>query len=336
MAIINRKQATTESPLSDDSAHQLHLGFERVQQEVEAQAKTDLEPINLDVAGVVQTVLGTIPEVLPLRAELAKIGAFELGNVDKLRDYALALGHTHSKMRIANGTPDTSLIKELVAAREEFHAQATVLVHRGILDAARVGSLKSGNSRQGLAYDVIGLCDLFLAAWDQFGDRSLLEKAEVEGARLAANRLLTLLGTREQGPSANADASLLRQKAFTRVVRAYNEVRAAIAFVRRKEGDVDEVTPSLYARRRRPGGSDEAPAAEPLVEPQGTGESDSFEAELSEGETLNAAVAQAFAPAAPRPGAAASGAASGAVNPTASEAERIPAGFPGARPLSDA
>jgi hypothetical protein len=32
-------------------------------------------------------------------------------------------------------------------------------------------------------------------------------------------------------------------------LEAYDEVRAAIAYVRRKEGDVDEIMPSLYAGR---------------------------------------------------------------------------------------
>lgn len=235
----------------DDEARQFHLGFERVRQEIEAIPKNDLEPINLAVGGVVQTVLGTIPALRPLRGELQTLGPFDLRVFDKLHDYALALGHTHAQHRCANGTPDTSLVKQLIATRERFHAEARVLVLRGILDGARVNVLRSGNSHQGIAYDVIGLCQLFLAAWDQFGGRSLLDREEIERARLAANQLVQLLAARQQRPNANTAITELRQKAYTLLIRSYNEVRAAIAFIRYKEGDVDDIIPSLYARRRK-------------------------------------------------------------------------------------
>ncbi len=41
----------------------------------------------------------------------------------------------------------------------------------------------------------------------------------------------------------------MRQKAFTLLAQHYEEVRAAVAFVRCHEGDVDEYAPSLYAGR---------------------------------------------------------------------------------------
>ncbi len=312
--------ATTNA--DDDSAHQLHLGFERVRAAVLAVPKNDLEQINLGVGGVVQTVLGTIPEVQALRAELAKLGTFDMSYADNLRDYALALGHTHSRHRIATGTPDTSLVKELVATRERFHAHASVFVHHGVLDAARVNALRSGNSHQGLGYDVIGLCDLFLANWAAIGERSMLEQAEIEQARLSANRLINVLGHKEQGPGANHESALLRQQAYTLVLRAYNEVRAAIAFVRRHEGDVDDITPSLYARRGKPGSSDDTWVDDEPVE------SDDVQEQLDEGDNLNAAVAQAFA--APKaPGG------NGADQTPAAPANPAPPGFPGARPLGD-
>lgn len=211
MAESNQPVPNTPTAHEDDSAYQLHLGYDRVEAELTALSASDLEPINLDIAGVVQTVLGTVPEILTLRSALAQMGALDMRAVDHLRDYALALGHTHTRFRIATGTQDTTLVKELFATRERFHADAQVLVLRGILDPQRVAAPKSGNNHQWLAYDVIGLAELFLATWDEFGSRSLLEKTEIEQARLLANRLLSALGAKEQGPSANAEVSLLRR-----------------------------------------------------------------------------------------------------------------------------
>ncbi len=240
------------APANDDQAHQLHLGFERVRHEVEAVSKFDLEPLNLAIEGVVQTVLGVFPRVIELRSELATLGPFDVRSLDNLRDHALALGHTQMLHRGAKRTRDTSLVKRLVATRERFHAEAHVLVLRGMLDGVRVRSLRSGNGHRGIAYDVIGLCELFLAAWNDFGGRSLLERAEIEQARLDANLLLQALAARQQRPNANADIAQLRQQAYTLLVRNYNEVRAAVTFIRHKHGDADDIMPSLYARRRKP------------------------------------------------------------------------------------
>jgi hypothetical protein len=65
------------------------------------------------------------------------------------------------------------------------------------------------------------------------------------------------------------------------LVRAYNDTRSVIAFVRRAQGDVDEITPSLYAGRGRRTTSEEVitPAkvialdgqAEPSPTPAGNG-----------------------------------------------------------------
>lgn len=294
-------------PLEHDSSHQLHLGFDRVRAVIEALPTSDLEAVNLPVGSVVQTVLGTYPEIVLLRDELRKFGALDMQSVDNLRDYALALGYAHTLYRIAKGTPDTQLVKDLFNIRERFHADAAPLVLRGLLDAAQVTVLKSGNNHQGLAYDVIGLCELFLANWDKFAGKLLLEKAEIDSARLAANRLLSALGAKEQGPSVNAEVSVLRQKAFTLLLRTYNDVRAAVAFIRRREADVDSIVPSLYANRGRRynnSGSEDS-------------ETENLQDEIAASASLNAAVASAFAPA------------------QAAGGPQVPVGFPGAPLLSD-
>jgi hypothetical protein len=316
---------STSQPLLDggaDSAQQLHLGFQRVQAQIEGVSVADLAPINLDVGGVVQTVLGAVPALLALRAPIVALGGFDPSDLDNLRDYALALGHTHSRYRFATGTPSTALVKELLATRERFHADAQPLVVRGLLDATRVAALKSGNSQQALAYDVIGLAELFLERLNEFGERVLFNQEELERARLLGNRLLTALGTKEQGPPINADVSLLRHKAFTLLVRAYNEVREAVAFVRRKERDVEDIAPSLFAGRgKRPG------AASPL-ETEAETETDDVEVTVQAADRLNAAVANALA--APQAAVPSTAPATGA-----SALPAIPVGFPGAPPLGN-
>lgn len=248
MANIETNNDSESTQPEDDSSLQLHLGYQRVQAEIEAVSPDDLEAINIGVGVVLHTVLGAFPNVIGLREELMKQGSFDVRNLDKLRDYALALGHLHNKYRRARSTP-VPLLKELFTIREHFHAEAHALVVVGTLDGASVNQYKSGNNHQGLALDVIGLVELFLENWSAVQGR--IERAKLERARLVGNQLLAALAVRDLGPSEMSELNLLRQKAYTLTLRAYNEVRHAVNFVRRKEKDVESLCPSLHSGRKK-------------------------------------------------------------------------------------
>jgi len=261
---------TTGVPgVSDVDHDQFHLAFQRLQTQIEALPESDLEPINLDIPTTVATVLGAEPEVQPLRSALVALPTFDIRHVDQLRDRALALGHAHSQFRIAGGPPDDidELVEQMIDARDRFHTDASALVRRGLLDGDRVNKLRGGNSYRMIAFDVIGLVGLFLESWDAINGKTALEVAELEEARATANRLVAAVGLREQGPALRSKAAIVRHKAYTLLVRGYNETRQAIAFVRRSQGDVDDITPSLYAGRgKRP---PEPPAVVPEPTPEG-------------------------------------------------------------------
>jgi hypothetical protein len=85
--------------------------------------------------------------------------------------------------------------------------------------------------------------------------------AALNDAGNRAVELLAAVGLREQGAISTGEAARLRQKAYTFFVRAYEDARRAVVYLRAAEGDADEIAPSLYAgrggSRRRP--SEEAP-----------------------------------------------------------------------------
>ncbi len=60
--------------------------------------------------------------------------------------------------------------------------------------------------------------------------------------------MLTILGEREQGAS-RVPAAEMRLRALTDLVRRYDEVRRMVTYLRWREGDADDIAPSLYARR---------------------------------------------------------------------------------------
>jgi hypothetical protein len=56
---------------------------------------------------------------------------------------------------------------------------------------------------------------------------------------------------REQSPAVVAAASEARLRAFTQLIRLYEDARRAVAYLRAAEGDADTIAPSLYPGRPR-------------------------------------------------------------------------------------
>jgi len=101
--------------------------------------------------------------------------------------------------------------------------------------------------------------------WPKISEHAHTTLDEVTTAYRVAARLTRIVGLREQGPARLSAATELRMRAFTVLIRTYEETRDAIAYVRRHQGDGDSIAPSLYtgkARRRGVSMSPEAIAAQ--------------------------------------------------------------------------
>jgi hypothetical protein len=83
----------------------------------------------------------------------------------------------------------------------------------------------------------------------KIAERTSVKPDELSAAEDLANKLGKAVGLREQSPLVIAEATRNRQAAFTLFVRTYDEVRAAVQFLRRAEGDADSIIPSLYTAR---------------------------------------------------------------------------------------
>jgi hypothetical protein len=70
-----------------------------------------------------------------------------------------------------------------------------------------------------------------------------------------------------------AAASEARLRAFTRLIRVYEDARRAVAYLRAAQGDADTIAPSLYPGRprRRPTDVSTAVPTEPQAPVAGTG-----------------------------------------------------------------
>ncbi len=264
--------ATTESNLNTNSAapvpntdEEFMLGFQRMEAAVRALPEQDLLPLNLDVPSTVTTVLGAWPEIRAFRDTVAALPGANMTAFDNLRDYALALAHTHGLFRGLAGPPDglAKMAEDLSNIRDMLFADAMALAKRGVFDETRIAKLRSGLGYKSLAFDVVGLVQVLRERWADISNRTGVQQAELDHAAQLAQRLVTAVGLKEQQPVAANGVPLLRQQAFTLLVKAYDEVRRAISFLRWHEQDVESIAPSLWSGR----GTRPTPEAAPVPPP---------------------------------------------------------------------
>jgi hypothetical protein len=119
------------------------------------------------------------------------------------------------------------------------------------------------------------LAALIRDVWPKIAGKTMLQASELDQAETLADRIVTAVGHREQGPAVVATAAEDRQRAFTLFLNTYNQVRRAVHFLRWDQGDADAIVPSLYAvgrSARRKGEETEEPApsansTKPAVQP---------------------------------------------------------------------
>ena len=231
--------------------------FQRVKADLAALAPDELVQVNLDVQAATGVILGVLPGVRALRDRLAaELPAFDLKAFDKLEDYALALRFAQGAFQTATLPPDDLelLTAEASKLRERLLADANALALHGLVDPRKLEQLKGAKGFKNVAQDLETLSQALQESWSQIQGKSPIVAEDLQAASRIGTRLTRVLGLRDQGPAVLAVATDQRLRAFTLLLRAYEETRFAVRYLRRREDDADSIAPSLYpgVSRRRP------------------------------------------------------------------------------------
>jgi hypothetical protein len=172
-----------------------------------------------------------------------------------------ALKFAQSGFQIATQPPDDlpALLEEGGKVRDRLLADAKALALHGLFDSTQLDQLKGGTGVNNLAEDLELLSHAMMYNWQRIQGKALTSLEDVQVASRLGLRLTRIVGLRDQGPARLAAATELRLRAFTLVFRTYEDARAAIGYLRRRESDAESIAPSLYAGRGRRKQSDPAP-----------------------------------------------------------------------------
>jgi len=233
----------------------------RYQPELRALPARHVTKVNLDVPTVVRNILTALPKLLGLRDELAAtFKSFPFHLLDALEDYARVLDYAHVRME-ASARISTQfaapLMEEAKALRSALYLDVKALASRGLLDPKKWSRVRKAPGYRAVASDLATLAKVLLEGGAPLRERILAMKPDIARAIELSNTIKSALSDAASSARAEAAAIDERARAFTLAVRAYDQLRRAIIYMRHDHGDVDQIAPSLFAGRdagRREGG----------------------------------------------------------------------------------
>jgi hypothetical protein len=222
----------------------------RIAPDVAALPIVGLAQVNLDPQQATDTILAVLPEVMALRSRIAMaLPAFDLTRIDKLEDYTLALRFAHATYQLATvpAAELQALSSEARRLRERLRALVAALSLDDLLDPRKLQSLTASNGDESIAQDLQLLSQILQESWSRIRGKSATTAEELAAASRIGTRLARIVALREQSPAEKRALLEQIQRVFTLTMRAYDQARAAVAYVRRGKGDAESITPNLYS-----------------------------------------------------------------------------------------
>lgn len=260
--MATKKSGATKRSSSPQSAAEAYAA---IQSKLDTFPEDDLVPINVDISSACALGLGAAELIKSLEADFATLPDFDHDAVAKLRIYALAAIYANAVYTDSlNDRSLRALLEQASPLREGLLVAAEALAHRNLLSASRVAEIRSGQGHHDTADDLISLAALFRASWSDLEGKTAVTEEELRQAALLGSQLHAALGAKRVGAEGRTGSQELwntRHRAFSLFIHAYEECRRGVYYLRWHEGDADQLTPSLYRKRRR--APNEAPAETP-------------------------------------------------------------------------
>ena len=161
-----------------------------------------------------------------------------------------------------------ALLEEAIKTREDMLLQAELLARFGYVSEARTAAIRAGAGHVDLGNDLEELGVLFGDILDKVKGLVLVTPAMVKHALELGQKLHVALGVKRVGAAASVnEPQRTRQRAYTLLVRSYDECRRGIAYLRARHGDAETITPSLYVKQRKRGSTSQVEDTPPAVPP---------------------------------------------------------------------
>jgi hypothetical protein len=201
--------------------------------------------VNLDLLRAARIVLTALPRIAELRPELGTLTGLDLEAIDGLRTRALATLHAH-----ASAGPRSPRSSGLFAEAKELRRQLLTCMNSlanawNLVDPRILERMTSGRTARDVSDDLLRCVHALRSKWEDLEGKTPLRLDDLRQADRTATALMMESG--DQRARTRAERHDDRARALTLLLRAYDEARRGVLFLRWHHGDAAEITPSLYA-----------------------------------------------------------------------------------------
>ncbi len=238
---------TVESAAQMD---ELKLAFDLTKSRRDAVPLSSLPAVfNLNSTYATTVVEAAIKRVHEYRSELTQMYKFNISDYDDLKPLSDSLLYIQGRIarRIERLNMLPIHVAEGVALREIFFVYGDLLTLTGAIPAGVIAKLRAGQGHQDLIEDLAALIGLFSEHPEWMLAGSPVTVAHFNRAKGLLATLRVEVGEKEDPDGTQTTLYLERRRAAFLLIAAYDEVRAAIVYLRRHEGDALTLVPALYA-----------------------------------------------------------------------------------------
>ncbi|MCS6900601.1 MAG: hypothetical protein NZX77_12650, partial [Polyangiaceae bacterium] len=236
-----------------------------------------------DPRQILETARKALPRLLSLRDAIAEaLPHHPVRFLDEMEDYIQAAAFSERLVSLTAHTEGgtdkfNEMIEEGRHLRKVMLSAAEPLVLKGLIDEAKVKAIRSGQGYEDMAADLVELAALYTEAWPRVKNKSPIEQEEVERARVLGQEISELLILRRSDSAKLSLEECLdqRNRAYSLLLRAYDETARAVNYLRWHEKDADSFAPALVkARRGRPPKGETTTTPPPVAEIEDAGKDD--------------------------------------------------------------
>jgi hypothetical protein len=228
--------------------------FTRLESRIRAVPESDLVAINVDGSYAVTVALGSVTRIAALRPRMDVLaGEVDLALIDEVPALAYAFSYaTADYVHLTSSAESLPMLAEEGARlRERMLLSKQALDSHGLVQGQYLEGLRGVVGYRNLSHDLSALVRFYRENWSVVAGKTPMTIADIDRASVISGRLLAEVSTKQGTPKEIAESTLVRHQAFTLFVRAYDEARRAVSFLRWKHGDADVIAPSLYGGRTR-------------------------------------------------------------------------------------
>ena len=158
---------------------------------------------------------------------------------------------THFDYKAATDPPAdlARLLEDAIARRTILLANVNMLIAYGLLSPEVTAELLGTNGYKNVITDLGTLASILRTNETKIAGRTTVKPEELTEAENLGTKLGKVVGEKQVSPQVIARVTRNRQAAYTLFIKAYEEVRSAVQYLRHREGDADSIMPSLFAGR---------------------------------------------------------------------------------------